>query len=399
MDPRYTSRESALNALVIVPDREVADQFAATLPETRAFQVLADMKSYPSRQTLDIRLRQLRPDVVLLDVASDLDLACDLITFISTARPPVHVIGLHRLNDSAAIVRILRLGATEFLHAPFEVTTQRDAVARIRRLRSPETDSPPELGQVVVFSSAKPGSGASTLATQTAWALARLTSKSVLLIDLNLDGGTIGFSLGVNHPYSVYDALQHADQLDSAAWSALAASLGGFDLLPAPDVPSDETVEPSRLHELLEYARMHYDWVILDVPIIFHRLGLLALSESDNAFLVATSELPSLHLARRAVGMLIDLGFGKERFQLVVNRTRKSDGIGASDMEKILNCPVRTSLPNDHFSLNRTMTSGVAMDSGSELGKAVESMAGRLAGLNVVEKKRSTGLFAGRAAN
>src|SRR6266568_280322 len=167
MKPRVQP-QSELTSLVISPNRELAQQFSATLPLTRAFHILAEMKSYPPVQTLDIRLRQLRPDLVFLDLASDLDLATELIEFIAGIRPPVFVVGLHFLNDSATILRSLRAGATEFLYAPFELETQRQALGRINRLRKPSTRSDADRGRLVVFSSSKPGSGASTLACETA---------------------------------------------------------------------------------------------------------------------------------------------------------------------------------------------------------------------------------------
>ena len=64
--------EAEIAALLIAPDRDLAQQFLATLPQTRAFQILADLKSYPPQQTLEIRIKQLKPNVVLLDLASDL---------------------------------------------------------------------------------------------------------------------------------------------------------------------------------------------------------------------------------------------------------------------------------------------------------------------------------------
>src|SRR4030095_7374423 len=105
MKPRSAQPQSELPSLVISPNRELAQQFSATLPLTRAFHVLAEMKSYPPVQTLDIRLRQLQPDLVFLDLASDLDQAAALIEFIAGIRPPVFVVGLHTVNDSEAILR------------------------------------------------------------------------------------------------------------------------------------------------------------------------------------------------------------------------------------------------------------------------------------------------------
>src|SRR5262245_32349442 len=110
--------EVQIPVLLIAPNREMAQQFLATLPQTCAFQILADLKSYPPAPTLEIRARQLKPEVVLLDLVSEPAAAMDLIRFISALTPPLHVVGLHTQNDSQAILQTLRAGASEFLYAP-----------------------------------------------------------------------------------------------------------------------------------------------------------------------------------------------------------------------------------------------------------------------------------------
>src|ERR1700733_16200891 len=101
-------KDSQITALLIAPNRDLAQQFVATLPQTRAFQILADLKSYPPAQTLEIRIRQLKPNVILLDLASDLAAASDLIHFIAGLKQTVPVVGLHTHNDSDAILQSLR---------------------------------------------------------------------------------------------------------------------------------------------------------------------------------------------------------------------------------------------------------------------------------------------------
>lgn len=382
-----------LTALLIAPDRELAQQFSKALAETRAFQILADLKSYPSRQILEMRLRQLQPDVVLLDLASDFAAAGELIRLITRAQAHAQVVGLHRRNDSEAILRSLRLGAAEFLCAPFERAIQEQVVARLRRLRPREAAPERELGKVVVFASAKPGSGASTLATQVALALRRLTDKRILLADLDLVGGSLGFYLRVDASGSVLDALEQERGTAATAWHAAVSHAHGLDVLAAPEVPTSDLIEPGRLHDLLERARRLYDWIILDVPAIFHRTSLLALSESDDAFLVATSELPSLHLARKAVNLLTQLGFARERFRVLINRTSRRDGLLSSDMEKIFNAPVHASFPNDGPSLDRVVTMGQPLGGDCELGRALENFARRLSGVPAANQRRNSAVL------
>ncbi len=379
--------EAEIAALLIAPDRALAQQFLATLPQTRAFQILADLKSYPPQQTLEIRIKQLKPNVVLLDLASDLSAAVEVVKFIAAMTPSVHVVGLNTQNDSTAILQSLRAGASEFLYAPFELSTQREAIARLRRLVQPEAPSQTEAGHVVAMASTKPGSGASTVATQVAFSLQRLTGKRILLADFDLTGGTIGFYLKLSHNYSLVDALQHSEHMDLALWNSLTVNYGGVDILPAPAAPYAEALDGQRLRVLIDHARHLYDWVILDLPAIFNRTSLMAISECERAYLISTSELPSLHLTRKALTMVDQLGFPKDRFQVLVNRVDKRDDISTADMEKLFGCAIHAKLPNDYFSLHRVVTLGQPLGTEGELGKAIEQVAGRLSGSLAPAKK------------
>jgi pilus assembly protein CpaE len=367
-------------ALLIAPDRDLAQQFMGTLAETRGFQILADLKNYPPHQAVETRARQLKPAVALLDLASDTGTALELVRFLSAIVPPVHVVGLHPSNDSQALVQSLRAGAVEFLYAPFDPLSQREALQRLRKLCVLEQPERNEAGHALAFASSKPGSGASTIATQMAFSLQKLTGKRVLLVDLDLTGGTIGFYLKLSHNYSVVDALQHAGHLDAALWSSLTVNYGGVDILPAPAAPYAEDVDPARLRMLVEHARRLYSYVILDLPALFHRHSLMAIGECELAYLVSTTELPSLHLTRKALTLVEQLGFPKDRFQVLANRVDKRDDIGIGDMEKLFGVKVFANLPNDYFSLHRVVTLGQPLGSEGDLGKAIEGLALRLSG-------------------
>ncbi|HEY6393268.1 MAG TPA: P-loop NTPase [Bryobacteraceae bacterium] len=383
-----TSRGPALSALSIVPDRELASQFTASNDRTRSFQIVADLKAYPTNQALEVRLRQAKPDVILLDLATDLDAACELIRSVTLLNQQTHIVGLHLRNDSDAILRSLRAGASEFLHAPFDANVHIEAVARINRLLQPEPAGNAQPGTIIAFSSAKPGSGASTLAAQTAFALRRTTGKRVLLADFDLMGGMIGFYLKLTNTKSLLDAIQFAENLNESVWPTFVSACDGVDILPAPEAPYAGLIDAARLHAVLEHARMNYDWVVIDLPVVFQRLSLMTISESDRAFLVSTPELPSLHLARKAVNLLDQLGFPKDRFQVMVNRINKRDEINSADIEKLFNCTVHSRVPNDYFSLHRAVTLGQPVDGHCELGKAIENLADRLSGNGVSERKR-----------
>ena len=137
--------DGEIAALLIAPDRDLAQQFLATLPQTRSFQILADLKNYPPQQTLEIRARQLKPQVILLELVSDLAAATELVRFIATLQPAVHVVGLHSYNDPAAILQSLRAGkasASARLHslvqgADLQTMTKRDLLGNLFDTKQP----------------------------------------------------------------------------------------------------------------------------------------------------------------------------------------------------------------------------------------------------------------------
>jgi pilus assembly protein CpaE len=386
-------KDNTLTALLISPNRDLAERFSKSLPSAKTFQVIADLRAYPSEQALDLRLRQMAPQVVLVDVMTDVDAACATLQFLSEYRPQVHSIGLHLQQDGEAIVKVLRAGATEFLFAPFDLESQREAADRIARLSQPETTFARSAATVVAFACTKPGSGASTIAAQVAFALRRLTGKRVLLADFDLMGGTIGFYLKVQHPQSLLDAIEIQPHIDPISFASMVTDVDGVDVLASPDEPFVAPIDVARLESVMDVVRSLYDFVILDLPTVFDKSSLISLAQADSGFLVTTAELPSLHLTRKALQMLQQLGFDRDRLRVIVNRLNRKDGLDGNDLGKMFSAGVYATLPNDYFSLHRVVTRGEPLTGDCELVRALEGLAGKIAGVTTAEKKRTSTLF------
>ena len=384
-----SSHETQLKALLICPNRELADAFLRTLPGSGIFQIIADLRTYPAEQILDLRLRQMAPRVVLVDVMTDLDFACRVLQFVASLRPPVHSVGLHLEQHGESIVRVLRAGATEFLFAPFGALSQREVGDRIARLSQPEDSDSAQAANCCAFACTKSGSGASTIAAQAAFAIRRQTGKRVLLADFDLTGGTIGFYLKVQTPFSLLDALEFPNQLDSASLGTMTTAVEGVDILASPEEPHLSPLDPARLEAVLNVMRSAYDFVILDLPTIFDRASLLALAQADSGFLITTAELPSLHLTRKAIQMMQQLGFDQQRLRVIVNRLNRQDGLSGDDLGKMFNSAVHTTLPNDYFSLHRVVTRGEPLSGDGELVRALEALARKIVGSSPPEAKKN----------
>src|SRR5262245_21735291 len=122
------SKRGELQAVMVCPDRALAQQVSLTTAELKSLHIVADLKEYPTPVALDQRLGQLRPDAALLDVGSDRSTALALLAHMAAAHPAVPVVGLHGSGDPETILLCLRSGAAEFLHAPFGAADTEQAV-------------------------------------------------------------------------------------------------------------------------------------------------------------------------------------------------------------------------------------------------------------------------------
>ena len=388
MEPYGIRKRAELMAVLICPNRSLAQQLSSSMPHAKAFEIMADLKRYPSARQLDTRLRQSRPDVVLLDLSAETETAIELIGLITSFRPTIHVIGLHETNDAGVIIRSLRAGATEFLCLPFDVDSQSTLITRVLKLRDSEDRVLQERGKVIAFVGTKAGQGASTIACQTAFATSQEGKRRVLLMDFDLTGGTVSFALRTHHSYGVLDAIRHAEKLDSALWAALVTKKDGVDVLLAPDTPEMTGIDGHRIHEVIEYARSAYELVVVDLPSAYERISQVALGESDHVYIVCNPELPSLHLTRKLLSYVDQMGYGRDRCSLLINRMSNRYELSSSDMQKIFNFPISSILPEDYGAMHRALTAGKMIPPNCELGRRLRDFAASIAGQDKEDKKK-----------
>ncbi len=377
-----------LTTLLVCPDRALSQEFSSAIAELKTLNILADLKEYPTPAGLEQRLKTLRPDTVVLDVATDRETALFLLSHLVASHIPV--IGLHTAGDPETILQCLRAGASEFLHAPFRLAEAEQAIMRLVRRKETDIRNQPSRGKLLAFLPAKGGSGTTTVAATVAHMLARLTEKRVLLADFDLTQGTINFLYKLSHHYSLLDGIKHSHQLDESLWSSLVATRKTLDILPAPEKPYTTPIEPYRVHECLEYARSIYEYLVIDLPAISEKVSMATLNEADQIFLVASPELPALFLARKTLALLEEMGFQKSQIRVLVNRLGKREELSLGDMEKIFRFPIHATFPSDSQVVRRALTDGKPVEEGSDLGAACRKFAESLIGGDKAARKKGS---------
>ena len=189
--------------------------------------------------------------------------------------------------------------------------------------------------KVIGFLSAKGGCGATTLACHVAWELQNQTRKRVLLADLDLTSGLVGFLMKTPSSYSILDAVKNLSRLDESLWKALIVeNRPNLSVIPAPASYSRwDHPDENQLKQILQFMRTQHDWIVLDLGRSLNSIATAVLDEIDQLFLVSTLEVVALHGLKSIVHGLFDQG---EKLQLVLNRTPKLMDISTQELEKIL---------------------------------------------------------------
>jgi len=194
------------------------------------------------------------------------------------------------------------------------------------------------------------GSGATTVITHLAAALAARAgrSKGACVIDLDIQFGNVGTSLGCAAKTTVVDLLEAGARVDAELLRGAAVDSGrGFDLIAAPEpITPLEAVDVDRLLHLLTVARREYGAVLIDLPANWTNWTLSTALSSTEILLVTDLSIAGLRQAKRRLELFDTVAVPRERVRIVVNRVEKRlfRAIGVDEVRRALGHPVYATL-------------------------------------------------------
>jgi pilus assembly protein CpaE len=148
------------------------------------------------------------------------------------------------------------------------------------------------MSNVLAFVSIKGGVGKTTLALETASALANHLDKKVLLVDANFSAPNVGLYLDLTNETTLHDALS-GTLLHSAIYES-----HGIDVIPA-SMYYDKEVDTFKLKKILEKFKPRYDFIIIDSSPNYEELKPV-IAAADKIFLVTSPDNVTLTTTLKA---------------------------------------------------------------------------------------------------
>ena len=261
-----------------------------------------------------------------------------IVTLIGTARSAgVKVVLIAEDVTPAALHRLMKSGAAEFVPYPLP---EGELAAAVERLTRPAEVTPmpaarerPRLeadgdGVLIAVQGLAGGAGATTLAVNLAYELATVTKAKaprVCILDLGLQFGSVATYLDLPRKEAVLEMLA---EMATADQDVFAQALVKFeDKVTVFTAPSDllplDMIGPEEVAKLIELARAHFDFVIVDMPPTLVQWSETVLNAAQVYFGIIELDMRSAQNTIRLKRALQseDLPFEKIRF--VLNRAPK----------------------------------------------------------------------------
>jgi len=343
-------------------------------------------------QLVDLENVPRPPDVLLLDLRGQ-NLVPASVAALKRRHPRLGIVIVAAALDPTLMLEAMRAGVSEFVADP-KPADLREAIERTVGYQL----APAAPGRILALIGAKGGVGTTTLAVNLATALAANKARGVLVVDLHVTAhGDAALLLGVEHRFSVVDALENTNRLDAQYLKSLVVrSKAGVDVLASPERPSLRQPGAAQIHALLQRVSEQYSCVVLDVP--RSDFGTIdSLDPLSSVMLVVNQELPTVRRAAE-IGSLLRQRYGKERVGAVVSRYDARADIGQDDIQRVVGLPVWATLPSDYRKVLAAANAGrpLVSDNHSRLAASVTQLAQRLAGPPPASQKPAPAKSAGR---
>lgn len=252
----------------------------------------------------------------------------------------------------AALHQLLRNGADEFVPYPLpegelqaaidrlhEAPATATATATAEAQRLPEASK--DGGVILAVQGLAGGTGATTLAVNLAWELAcveKAKPPQVCLLDFSLQFGSVATFLDLPRRDVVFEMWSDTERLDEDVFRQALVSFedrlrvltGPTDILPLDMISSDD------VNRVLELARRHFDYVIVDMPTTLVQWTEAVLNQCQIYFATLELDMRSAQNCLRIKRALQAEDLPLEKLRYCLNRAPKFTDIGGRSRVKRL---------------------------------------------------------------
>ncbi len=328
--------------VLILDENETSRRFLSNLLQEKQFEIFI---ATSGKEALISAWRD-EPDLILFDpVLTDIQPGEFVQKLRNNARTnATPIIALSSDSDPTRKADCLNAGVNEYLVKSSETLDALDVI--LKRIFSVEPPTEPiseverEKGLLIVFLSAKGGTGTSSLCAN------------------------LAMNIKVNQPEASVVVADLVYLPKPELWK--------FQILPgSPDPQHGNNLKGDRIEQIMDVLRASYDFIILDIGRSLSRISLPLIQQADVIALIVSTDQSTIHLTKTVWEYLQSQGIKDQNIYAILNRAVGLEGLTKTEAEKIIGIPIKTMIPymGSNFTLannlNQPITTKYPMDTAS----------------------------------
>jgi pilus assembly protein CpaE len=266
------------------------------------------------------------------------------------------LVALSSRENSQEMAELLAAGCSEYLVKSSQTLQKLSDL--LQRFQSGEKITPAKRGRLIVFISAKGGTGTSSLCANIAMFLASENKdRRVAVLDLVLPIGSIAHIVGYNDRLNlVTAAMQGPDLMTATYFKDNLPRIPGwyFHLLAgAADPESANLLTAERISGILKAVLDSYDFVCVDLGRSLSRISMPIIQKAEVIAMILSTDLATADLTHTVWEYLKAQGVDPQRIYAIQNRAVGLEGLTRPELEKTLGLPIRVTMPymGDNFTV------------------------------------------------
>uniref|UniRef100_UPI0013A6D71C AAA family ATPase n=1 Tax=Meridianimarinicoccus zhengii TaxID=2056810 RepID=UPI0013A6D71C len=249
------------------------------------------------------------------------------------------------------------------------------------------SESRPKLGACTAFIGAGSGSGSSTVAQNTAYAMAHALGRDTLLADLDPQYGTLAINFNLDNPRDLLGLEQAPGSIDHRVLWQTAESVGNhLKVLPTlPDLEHPPDLSRVVTNAVLEIPFQHDVHVVIDMPDAWTDTKRDLVRQVDQLVIVAEPTLAGVQHVENTKRVLERMEYDPQRVLLILNKAGQRGRIEVPkpEMEAASGYRVSAVLPYDTRLMGQAAATGnvaLALSERRPLARAIIALATVLTG-------------------
>ena len=248
----------------------------------------------------------------------------------------------------------LNAGVDEYLVKSSQALSALEQVlTRFFEVESPVESLPgteEKKGLLIVFLSAKGGTGTSSLCANLAMNIQQSQAESrVVVADLVLPIGSIGPIVGSEGQLNLVTVADLPPEQTTADYfhkNLPRPEQWQYQVLTgSPDPEHGNSIKGERINQIVDRLGSAYDFIILDIGRSLSRIGLPLIQKADLIVLIVSTDQSTIKLTKTVCDYLQTQGVNSQKIYAILNRAVGLEGLTKTQAEEIIGLPIKTTLP------------------------------------------------------